>query len=73
MSAIDKVRIAESALDDAKTLLAEARAELELEFRQELVNLFNKYGFSIEATGSEGSRLELFTITHPFTLEQLDL
>lgn len=72
MSVKDKVSHARDRVEVAEGELAEAKAELEQDFRKALVALFNEYGFSVEANGSEGARLEIHEITHTFTLEMLD-
>ncbi len=58
---------------DAEEALKQAKLEHEAEFRHRLVDLFNEYGLSVEANGSEGARLEIHEITHTFTLQMLDM
>ena len=47
-------------------------ARRELAFKQALVALYNEFGMSLEAGGSEGARLEFHEITHTFTIDMLD-
>lgn len=69
MEAINRAR---ARIECAEKALAQAKLEHEAEFRQRLVDLFNEYGLSVEANGSEGARLEIHEITHTFTLQMLD-
>jgi hypothetical protein len=60
-----------TALRELKKAVAKAQLAHRAAFRKELVALFNEFGLKLEASGSQGARLEIEAVTREFKAEEL--